>query len=229
MRCSIQVGGPLAGHEIIKSAATPVPLARCPARGRGQVHEALSLSAPLTTTLGGASRLARDMLAYCARTHLGRYCTLDHDHARKRNPRPHRRSAQLRHDSAPKPTQAHGPWLTNPAAPAQTSGRQSGCHFCILPRRGSLLEPAAQLPGPVALVAAGHVCDVHEHVSCVQHTFACRCARNEFTQDLVHSASPLALLLQQTSSSFCPACRVPGRRSCNHRNCLDYSTLANFM
>jgi hypothetical protein len=58
VRCSIQVGGSLAGHEIIKSAATPVSLARCPARGRGQVHEALSLSAPLTTTLGGASGLA---------------------------------------------------------------------------------------------------------------------------------------------------------------------------
>ena len=75
-----------------------------------------------------------------------------------------------------KPTQAHGPWLTNPAAPAQANGRQSGCHFCILPRRGSLLEPAAELPGPVDLVVAGHVCDVHEHVSCVQHAFACRCA-----------------------------------------------------
>jgi hypothetical protein len=37
----------------------------------------------------------------------------------------------------------------NPAAPAQANGRPSGCHFCILPRRGSLLEPAAQLPDPL--------------------------------------------------------------------------------
>lgn len=39
----VSSGGSLAGHEIIKSAATPAPLARCPARGRGQVHEALSM------------------------------------------------------------------------------------------------------------------------------------------------------------------------------------------
>lgn len=82
---------------------------------------------------------------------------------------------KLRHDEyaqtdARTPTQAHRPWLTNPAAAAQASGSLSGCHFCILPRRGSLLEPATQLPGPLALVVVrvGPVCDVHERVLSVQ-------------------------------------------------------------
>lgn len=43
----------------------------------------------------------------------------------------------------------------NPAVSALTSGSLSGCHFCILPRRGTLLEPAAQLPDPLALVVGG--------------------------------------------------------------------------
>lgn len=57
---------------------------------------------------------------------------------------------RLRHDESTQPMQAHGPWLTNPAAPAQAGGSLSGCHFCILPRRGSLHEPAGQPAGPVS-------------------------------------------------------------------------------
>lgn len=129
-------------------------------------------SAPSTTTLGGAPMLAR-IRWHAVHVRLGRYCTLEDRHARKRNRSTHRRSAQAKirsiRPNRRKRIGRSGRTLQSLHRPTEVCPAviSTSCRAAV---RSSSPLLSYRTRWPWSLV--GQTCDVvHEQVSCEQARF----------------------------------------------------------
>ncbi len=131
----------------------PCPLARCPARGKGQVQQGrpCRFSAPLTTTLGSDFGLAR-IRWHAVHVRLGRYCTLL-DHARKRNLSSTVRGRKLRHDESAQ-TDTSALTVADEPCGSCTDQRKS-VRLSFLHLAAPWFAPLLSLPDPLTLAVGG--------------------------------------------------------------------------